>query len=709
MNANNTNNNNILKIKSNSKINSTSSKPIKKMVLWIHKQNSKSSSPHSKQVINSNLQIKKLIKSNDSGKKLKDNSKEKNTSSPSIKTKDITNLTKNRNYLDNSKINTNKNINSQVASFQSNSNEENKSNSKFGDSSSKKDEKKPRFFNNIKYRKYINMNFSLNNNNDNVNINSSEYHINNTFKYFQASNGINLKKKNKNNNKPFTTDNNIFINPSKKSITKKKISKEKPQKKSTISKKNLYISPSPVGHTQNQRSKKILSGSINQLITENLNEKKYIHKIQKNSFSERLNNNSSKSIDFEKMKNLEKENENLKKENENLIKINKELKILTNKLENEIMEIKSVLADNLKLFLQPSNDMINKSYKELHEYIEKEKSNISKVLDLQNKNYNKGENEESKLKEENKDDKNINEKNILKDRRNNYRFFKKNFFEFFNQINTSNTLLNGYPSGNDPLKNILNSFCCYMDNIMNKLEEKFIKINVKNNDNYDAYINNFSEVSLINIYYQIVIMQLFLVSFFERQHCYYCFSILDYIFSSPFMIIKNNNYIKEYIKKIDNIIEIYKKVNEEYINKFTEQTFFYIDNYIKLFNIIINNKIYLNNNIQLDKNVFDKNTNILFDKDTKKQSIYLDMINELLEKIKKINSEFNSEKLFEQKLKSKNKINLIKLSGDNYDMISSVSNASSKIIENYSEKPSFYGFLKNDNCPPEMSFGDEDI
>ena len=298
MNANNTNNNNILKIKSNSKINSTSSKPIKKMVLWIHKQNSKSSSPHSKQVINSNLQIKKLIKSNDSGKKLKDNSKEKNTSSPSIKTKDITNLTKNRNYLDNSKINTNKILNSQVASFQSNSNEENKSNSKFGDSSSKKDEKKPSFFNNIKYRKYINMNFSLNNNNDNVNINSSEYHINNTFKYFQASNGINLKKKNKNNNKPFTTDNNIFINPSKKSITKKKVSKEKPQKKSTISKKNLYISPSPVGHTQNQRSKKILSGSINQLITENLNEKKYIHKIQKNSFSERLNNNSSKSIDF---------------------------------------------------------------------------------------------------------------------------------------------------------------------------------------------------------------------------------------------------------------------------------------------------------------------------------------------------------------------------------------------------------------------------
>ena len=30
-------------------------------------------------------------------------------------------------------------------------------------------------------------------------------------------------------------------------------------------------------------------------------------------------------------------------------------------------------------------------------------------------------------------------------------------------------------------------------------------------------------------------------------------------------------------------------------------------------------------------------------------------------------------------------------------------------MENYSEKPSFYGFLRNDDCPPEMSFGDDDI
>jgi hypothetical protein len=254
-----------------------------------------------------------------------------------------------------------------------------------------------------------------------------------------------------------------------------------------------------------------------------------------------------------------------------------------------------------------------------------------------------------------------------------------------------------------------------MDNIMNKLEENYINIskNDKNremNENkYDKYINNLSEVYLINIYYQFVIMQLFLVSFFERQHCYYCFSILDYILSSPFMIIKNNDYTKEHTKNINNLIEVYKKINEEYINKFSEQTFFYLDNYIKLFNIIINNRIYLNNNIKLDTDAFIKNTNFLFNKDEQKQKIYLDMINDLLEKIKKNNFDLNTERLFEKKIGAKNKVNLIKLNGDNCDLISSLSNTSSKIIDNYSEKPSFYGYLKSEECPPDMSFEDEDM
>ena len=103
------------------------------MVLWTRIKNSKSTSPHMKQETNPDLKRKKIVKSNDSGKKSKNNSK----------------------------ISTNKMLNSQIASFQSNSNEENKSNSKYGDSNSKKVDKNPHYFNNIKFKKYINIKFTL--------------------------------------------------------------------------------------------------------------------------------------------------------------------------------------------------------------------------------------------------------------------------------------------------------------------------------------------------------------------------------------------------------------------------------------------------------------------------------------------------------------------------------------------------------------------
>ena len=137
-------------------------------------------------------------------------------------------------------------INSQIASFQSNSNEENKSSSKYGDSNSKNSDKKAHYFNNIKFKKYINMNYSLNNNNgnsnsnhinsnNNVNINSSEYHINNTYKYFQSTNGINLRKKNKKN--CITDNNHIFLNSSRKPIIKKNYLKKKLQRNKIFQKK----------------------------------------------------------------------------------------------------------------------------------------------------------------------------------------------------------------------------------------------------------------------------------------------------------------------------------------------------------------------------------------------------------------------------------------------------------------------------------------
>ena len=163
------------------------------MLLWTRETNSKSTSPHMKQDTNTNILKKNLIKTNDSSQIVKTDNIKENSTSPTIKKKDVLNYINHRNYLNNSRINKNQVLNQQISSFQSNSNEENKSGSKYDDSNSKKSDKKPHFYNNLKFKKYLNMNYSLNNN---VNINSSEYHTNNTYKYFQSSNGINLRKKN---------------------------------------------------------------------------------------------------------------------------------------------------------------------------------------------------------------------------------------------------------------------------------------------------------------------------------------------------------------------------------------------------------------------------------------------------------------------------------------------------------------------------------
>ena len=720
-----------------SNINNTSTKPIKKMVIWTRINNSKSTSPHLKE--KSNAQKKKIPKTTKCTKKEKEYinpiQKEKKVLSPTIISKDNLNPNNNRNYLNYTRIANNK-ANAQGTSFQSNSNEEDKGSSKNNDSN-KKNDKEYHYINNIKYKKKININYSPNVNNAN-NINSSEFHTNNTYKYFQSSNEINLKKKDNKTN--CITDNNILLNASKKSISKKK-SLDKEQKKYNNSKKK--ISPSHINKISTNSNK--LNNSINiknnlSALNNNMNISYTIfnqckrnvnsipssQKLKKNTYNEILNDSNSdknrkieinsysiynKSNSLEKIKNLELENKKLIKQNNILTQKNKELKILVSKLENEILEIKSVIKENLNQFIEPQNELINKAYKQLMEQINKQKENLTKILNYKKINISMEEIEKTK------DESINNQKSILNDERNNFRIFKKNFFAFFNHVNVSNTSINGYPGGNDPLKNTLNSFCSFMDNILNKLEDKFINIDKKqaknkndNNNINSSYINNFAEICLINLYYEYIIMQLFIVSFFERQHSYYCYSIIDYILISPFTIIKNNNYIKEFTKKINNIIIVYKKINEEYINRFTEQNIFYLENYIKLFNIVINNKIGLISNIKIDNEVFEKNTNILFNNNKNMQNLYLDMINNLLENIKKNGGNQSLEKFFEQnKGKSKNKINMIKITGENLERISNVSNCSSKIIDNYSEKPSFYGFLKSDDIPPDMSFGDDDI
>ena len=432
--------------------------------------------------------------------------------------------------------------------------------------------------------------------------------------------------------------------------------------------------------------------------------------------------------------NLKEENELLKIENKKLINENKELKRSLSNLENEIIELKIVLKDNLNYFIKPQDVLIKKIYKKFFDEIEKFKNDSKSILNYNTKIFTFEENENDNTKKINEIKENIKkEKELINDKRNNFNLFKKNFFEYFNQICTTNTNINGNSkTDNDPLKIILNSFCSFMDNIVNNIDNIFInidKIKTKNNKPQNIqelnsineeylcnFKNNYSEICFINLYYEYIIMQMFILSFFERQHSSYCYSIIDYIMESPFLILKNNEYIKEYINKISKIFDCYKIINEDYINQFTKQNIFYLDQYIKMFSEIIFNAHNPNESISINNDSFLKNTNILFDNEKKTQEIYLAKVNELMEIINKRNKEkekeyniniANPDIIVLNKTKNKNKINTIKLPINNMERMSNISNNSSKVIENYSEKPSFIGFIGSDDVPPNMSF-DED-
>ena len=306
----------------NSNINNTSSKPIKKMVLWTRINNSKSASPHLKE--NANTQHKNNIKVKDC-KKVKESinlfHNEKKILSPTVKTKDASNFSNNRNYLNYTRLTTNKILNSQgggSGSFQSNSNEEDKNNSKINESSNKKKEKDTQFINNIKYKKNININYCQNDINTN-NINSSEFHINKTYKYFQSTNEGTLKKKENKSN--CITDNNVLINQSKNIITKKKISLDnKGKKKLNNSKKKLSPNNthnahkhqiSPTSNKINTMNNSNINNSLNNnknisytifnQCKRNMNSISSTQKLNKNTYNEVLNDsnflNNKKSIE----------------------------------------------------------------------------------------------------------------------------------------------------------------------------------------------------------------------------------------------------------------------------------------------------------------------------------------------------------------------------------------------------------------------------
>ena len=731
----------------------STSKPIKKMVLWTRTTNSKSFSPHDKDKSKHNNQIKNKLGNINNCKNQNEN--EINNASISENSPQ-----KNINFSQKQ----NKNNSSRVSSNDRNINSSNSAKSNF-DKNYKIKIKKHNLLNPCNDKgNYIKTstenknekNTLINNINANYNItdtslgnnviNNSEYHTTGTFKYFQSSNGLNLKKTKQKNNKKKQKKSG----ENKLSLEKKYKNNVSQQKITPKNKPHLHkISPNnnKICNSSNNGSRNNFNNDENKDKKTAIKSLKGMQNIQINKNNKIINDIISEDDDSNEVatlknnydvngniNNLKEENELLKQENQKLITENKELKRSLTNLENEITELKIVLKDNLNYFIKPQDSLIKKIYKKFFDEIEKFKNDSKSILNYNTKIFTFEDDENDDTKRANEIKENIKkEKELINDKRNNFNHFKKNFFEYFNHICTTNINVSGNSkTNNDPLKIILNSFCSFMDNIVNRIDNIFTSIDkiktknntIKNLKDFNSineeylcnFKNNYCEICFLNLYYEYIIMQMFIVSFFERQNSSYCYSIIDYIMESPFLILKNNKYIKEYSNKIAKIFDCYKIINEEYINQFTKQNIFYLDQYIKLFTELIFNINRSNESISVSNDSFLKNTNVLFDNEKKTQEVYLSKINQLMELINKGNK--NKEKkcninmanpdiIVIDNLKNKSKINTIKLPGNNMERMSNISNSSSKVIENYSEKPSFIGFIGNDDVPPDMSF-DED-
>ena len=729
----------------------STSKPIKKMVLWTRTANSKSSSPYKKDKSKYIIENKhKIIDVNNS--KIENESEINNVSvSDNNSPQKSTNMSQKQKKNNCSRISSNeKRINSSN-SAKSNFDKNYKIKIKTHNLLSNCGEKgkyiktciEKNTFNNINANYNI-TDASLNNNI----INNSEYHTTGTFKYFQSSNGLNLKKTKQKHNKKtqkkyienkFSLDKKYKNNASQQRITPKNkvhLHKISPNYNKICNSSNNGSRSN--GINSENKDKKISIKSLKGIQnTQNNTKNKYINDIiNENDDSNELMTLKNSSDVGENINNLKEENVLLRQENKKLIKENKELKRTLSNLENEVIELKIVLKDNMNFFIKPQDDLIKKIYGNFFEEIEKFKNDSKSILNYNTKIFTFEDNDNGNTKNLNEIKDNIKkEKELINNNRNNFNFFKKSFFEYFNHVCTTNDNINGNSkANNDPLKIILNSFCCFMDNIVNKIENLFSnldKIKTKTNTSQnlngcnlinEEYIcnfkNNYCEICFLNLYYEYIIMLMFIVSFFERQHSSYCYSIIDYIMESPFLILKNNEYIKKYTNKINAIFDCYKIINEEYINQFTKQNIFYLDQYIKLFSEIIFNVTNSNESVSINNESFLKNTNILFDNEKKTQEIYLAKVNELMELINKGNKKKEKERnvdinnpdiilLKHLTNNNRNKINTIKLPGSNMERMSNISNNSSKVIENYSDRPSFIGFIGSDDVPPDMSF-DED-
>ena len=328
---------------------------------------------------------------------------------------------------------------------------------------------------------------------------------------------------------------------------------------------------------------------------------------------------------------LTEENKKLKKENEFL-------KETINKIKDLVNSIEGLLISKQNEILYNENQKFIEINKELSENIgasiEKFSNLHTKLLNIENKVYT--------FDDSNCDNSQLSE--IESENKKNFQVFRTKFSDYFYDI--SNMPQKYFSKFNlslahiDSLKSCLNSFCCFMDEI--------VDVVLSNIEDKNRFIKNYLEMSFINVYYEKIIFEMFNHSLYENKR----------------MVL--NTFLIEHLITLNKEVA---KINDK-----------------------INNDIYSEelDCIQNKLNSFDQNIDDYVNSLSKDQQKQLEKFGKILHLCSQSKEEIG---LSQNKSKKNISLNSIKTS-ENNNNIKNLQNSTS----NYN-KNSFYGYIKNEESP----------
>lgn len=251
---------------------------------------------------------------------------------------------------------------------------------------------------------------------------------------------------------------------------------------------------------------------------------------------------------------LTEENKKLKKENE-------VLKDTINKIKDLVNSIESLLISKQNEILFNENQKLIEINKEQSENIgasiEKFSNLNTKLLNIENKVYT--------FDDSNCDSSQLSE--IESENKKNFQDFRTKFSNYFYEI--SNMPQKYFSKFNlslvhiDSLKSCLNSFCCFMDEIVD-----VVLSNIEDNNHF---MKNYLEISFINVYYEKIIFEMFNHSLYENKRIILNTFLINHLITLNKEVAKINDKINfdiysEELDCIQNKIKSFEQNIDEYVN-----------------------------------------------------------------------------------------------------------------------------------------------